>query len=152
LGPVDADSVLLMTRLALLCRKVGEAYHADLRSFGLTYSEYAILHSLRVEGSPYRLSPSRLNDVLALSSGGVTKTIDRLESASLVRRSPDPVDGRRVQVELTPVGHKLAASVFDAGLRKYSETFEHLTRADRRGLVDALGELLDSLNASRSPA
>jgi len=148
LGAVDADTVLLITRIALLCRKVGEAYQADLRGYGLTYSEYAMLHSLRIEGPPHRLSPSRLNEVLALSSGGVTKTVDRLEAAGMVNRVPDPSDGRRVLVELTPDGRKLAASIFDQGLEKYSRTFAHLSPGERRQLVDSLGTILESLDLS----
>jgi len=147
LGDVDEDTVLIMASLARLSRKVGEAYRADLRSFGLTWSEYTVLHTLRIEGSPYRLSPSRLNDVLALSSGGVTKTVDRLEAAGLVRRTPDPSDGRGVQVALTRRGRSLAARIFDAGLSKYSETLDPLGAVGRRRVVEALYAVLDALDA-----
>jgi DNA-binding MarR family transcriptional regulator len=148
LGPVDADTVLLMARLALLSRRVGEAYQEDLRSFGLTYTEYAILHSLRIEGPPHRLSPSALNRVLALSSGGITKTVDRLESAGLVVRGPDPRDGRGVQVELTPRGRERAAQIFDNGVQKYSETFARFDRAELRRAVDALGAILEAFDGA----
>jgi len=139
--------VLIMASLARLSRKVGEAYHADLRSFGLTWSEYTVLHTLRIEGAPHRLSPSRLNEVLALSSGGVTKTIDRLEAAGFVTRTPDPRDGRGVQVGLTPRGRSLAARIFDAGLSKYSETLDSLGATGRRRAVEALHAVLDAFDA-----
>jgi DNA-binding MarR family transcriptional regulator len=148
LGDVDEDTVLIMAWLARLSRSIDEAYLADLRSFGLTYSEYAALHTLRIEGPPYRMSPSRLNRVLSLSSGGVTKTIDRLESAGLVKRMPDPSDGRGVLVELTARGRKMAAHIFDAGLRKYSETLDLLSRSERRRLVASLSTLLDAFDGA----
>jgi hypothetical protein len=34
------------------------------------------------------------NRHLAITPGGLTKSIDRLEAARLVRRAPDPDDGR----------------------------------------------------------
>jgi DNA-binding MarR family transcriptional regulator len=148
LGDVDEDTVLIMASLARLSRKVGEAYHADLRSFGLTYSDYTMLHTLRIGGPPYRLSPSQLNEVLALSSGGVTKTIDRLEAAGFVRRTPDESDGRGVRVGLTPRGRTMAARIFDAGLRKYSETLGPLGAAERRRIVAALRAVLDAFDGA----
>ncbi|MFQ5418011.1 MAG: MarR family winged helix-turn-helix transcriptional regulator, partial [Myxococcota bacterium] len=105
--------------------------------------------SLRIEGPPYRLSPSELNRVLALSSGGITKTVDRLESAGLVVRGPDPRDGRGVQVELTPSGRKRAARVFDRGLTKYSEKFAHFDRAKLSRVVDSLGAILAAFEDAR---
>jgi DNA-binding MarR family transcriptional regulator len=144
LGPVDEDTVLIMAGLARLSRTIDEVYRGDLHSFGLTYSEYTALHTLRIDGPPYRMSPSRINEALALSSGGVSKTIDRLESAGLVRRMPDPDDGRGVLVALTARGRKLAAKIFDAGLAKYTQTIELLSAPERRQLVESLGKLLDA--------
>ena len=140
-----------MAGLARLSQTIQEAYQGDLRAFGLTYSEYTALHTLRVEGAPYRLSPSRLNQVLALSSGGVTKIVDRLESAGLVRRTPDPNDGRGVLVELTARGRRMAARILDAGLRKYAETLDRLSRAERRRLVESLATLLDAFEGGVQP-
>jgi len=151
LGAVDEDTVLIMAWLARLSRTIHEDYRADLHSFGLTYSEYAALHTLRIEGPPYRMSPSRLNEALALSSGGITKTVDRLESAGLVKRTPNPSDGRGVLVGLTSRGRKFAASIFGAGLRKYSETLDRLSRAERRRLVESLSTLHDAFEAAVKP-
>lgn len=150
LGPVDEDTVLIMAGLARLSRTIDEAYRADLHAFGLAVSEYTALHTLRIGGPPYRMSPSRINEALALSSGGVTKTIDRLEAAGFVKRRPDPDDGRGVLVELTPRGRKLAVQIFDAGLLKYSETIERLSAPDRRRLVESLATLLDAFEESTS--
>jgi DNA-binding MarR family transcriptional regulator len=145
LGPVDEDTVLIMAGLARASRTIDEVYRADLSAFGLAYSEYTALHTLRISGPPYRMSPSRINEALALSSGGVTKTIDRLEAAGFVKRGPDPEDGRGVLVELTARGRKMAERIFDAGLLKYSETIGRLSSGERRQLVESLAKLLDAL-------
>ena len=58
------------------------------------------------------MSPSQLAAALGLSSGGMTKAITRLEAAGLVKRIPDPSDGRGVLVELTSRGKQLAFVAF----------------------------------------
>ena len=49
----------------------------------------------------------RLSELMGLTSGAVTRVIDRLEQAGYVRRVPDAADRRRVVVELVP--EKMAA-------------------------------------------
>ena len=49
----------------------------------------------------------RLSELMGLTTGAVTRVIDRLEQAGYVRRVPDPADRRRVIVELVP--EKIAA-------------------------------------------
>ena len=44
----------------------------------------------------------RLSEITGLTSGAVTRVIDRLEQAGYVRRVPDPADRRRVIVEVVP--------------------------------------------------
>jgi DNA-binding MarR family transcriptional regulator len=44
----------------------------------------------------------RLAELMGLTTGAVTRVIDRLEQGGYVRRIPDPADRRRVIVELVP--------------------------------------------------
>ena len=148
MGDADLDVATIMMTLARLSRQVQENYQNDLRTLRTNYSEYAALHALVMAGAPYAMSPSKLNEWVGLSSGGITKTVDRLESAGFVKRMPDPNDGRGVLVELTARGRKMASRIFDAGLRKYSETLERLSRAERRRLVVSLRTLLDAFEGA----
>jgi len=77
---------------------------------GLPLADYLVLGVIR--GAPGgRSAPTAIADELGRTTGGMSLTLDRLEAAGWIRRSPDPADRRRVVVELTPVGRELATSV-----------------------------------------
>lgn len=72
--------------------------------FGLSESDVEALEVLIDSGAA---TAGRLSELMGLTTGAVTRVIDRLEQAGYVRRVPDPTDRRRVIVE--PVPEKLAA-------------------------------------------
>ena len=67
--------------------------------FGLSESDVEAIEVLLDTGAA---TAGRLSELMGLSSGAVTRVIDRLEQAGYVRRVPDPADRRRVVVELVP--------------------------------------------------
>lgn len=67
--------------------------------FGLSESDIEALEVLIDTGSA---TAGALSDVMGLTTGAVTRVIDRLEQAGYVRRIPDPADRRRVIVEIIP--------------------------------------------------
>ena len=73
---------------------------------GLSWGEYVVLAALRRAGPPYQMSPTALYGAVILSSGGITKRLDRLEQAGLVERIPDPADRRGGLVALTDKGRE----------------------------------------------
>src|SRR3954470_18692359 len=72
--------------------------------FGLSESDIEALELLIDAGAA---TAGRLSDLMGLSTGAVTRVIDRLEQSGYVRRVPDPADRRRVIVEVVP--EKVAA-------------------------------------------
>lgn len=72
--------------------------------FGLSESDVEALEVLLDSGAA---TAGRLSELMGLTSGAVTRVIDRLEQAGYVRRVPDAADRRRVVVELVP--EKMAA-------------------------------------------
>jgi DNA-binding MarR family transcriptional regulator len=67
--------------------------------FGLSESDIETLEALIEMGAS---TAGRLADLTGLTSGAVTRVIDRLEQSGYVRRVPDPTDRRRVIVEVVP--------------------------------------------------
>jgi DNA-binding MarR family transcriptional regulator len=119
-----------ITRLARLDVLLSSFQQNCLAPHGLVMSDFMVLASLRRLGAPYQASPSELYNVLERSSGGMTKMIKRLEAMGLVKRLPDPNDGRSSLVCLTA-----------KGIRMHEKAF-HI-------FVDSSHELLDGLPAKR---
>ena len=148
LAGADPATVLVMMWAGRLSKRVEAFYQRVLRPHGLQYSDYALLSLLRFSGS---MSPKSLNRFLAITSGGLTKSIDRLEAGRLVRRTPDPDDGRGRLVVLTKKGERLVGQVFDADVEAHESLFRGLSGSDRKRIATALRELLDAFEDSAGP-
>lgn len=91
----------------------------------------------------------RVHDIaraLAITVGGTSQAVDRLEAAGQCLRRPNPLDRRSSILELTPAGQELlkrAGAVFDQEL----ETFLHAPLSER-----SLGQLAAALAAVRGAA
>src|SRR2546429_9536726 len=75
--------------------------------FGLSESDIETLETLIDMGAS---TAGRLSELTGLTSGAVTRVIDRLEQAGYVRRVPDPADRLRVTVEGVPEKRAAATS------------------------------------------
>ena len=66
---------------------------------GLSESDIDALELLIDTGAA---TAGKLSEVMGLTSGAVTRVVDRLEQAGYVRRVTDPADRRRVVIEVVP--------------------------------------------------
>jgi DNA-binding MarR family transcriptional regulator len=80
---------------------------AMLRPFGITFSRYEAL-VLLVHSHEGSLPLSKIGERLQVHATSVTNVIDRLEAAGLVRREPNPRDGRGTLAVITDEGRKVA--------------------------------------------
>jgi DNA-binding MarR family transcriptional regulator len=108
----DVTPLPPLVRLARLGVLLEAFQHEVLAPFELTPADYGVLALLRRAGPPYELTPSQLTSNLRRSSGGITKMVSRLEARGLVRRTPDPDDGRGCRVRLTRTGQAIQERVF----------------------------------------
>ncbi|MFC6882659.1 MULTISPECIES: MarR family winged helix-turn-helix transcriptional regulator [Actinomadura] len=112
------------------------------RRVGLRHAAFEVLLRLSDAGDDRPRSMGRLAEELILTSGGMTRLIDRMEAAGLVRRQAAEGDRRRQMVGLTAEGRRK----LDEGRRVHSETLRAhfaapLTSAQRTALADALASL-----------
>ncbi len=139
---VDTGALPPLVRLARLSLLLDAFESEVLGPFDLARSDYGVLAMLRRAGRPYELSPSELTNELDRSSGGMTKILKRLEEAGLVRRLPDPDDGRGSLVSLTRPGLELQDRVFHAFLAASQDLLAPLSAAKLRDTDRALRVLL----------
>ncbi len=99
-----------------------------------------------------RLTMGSLAEQVSLTTGGVTRLIDRMESAGLVARVPCPTDRRVAYAALTDAGRaKLdeAAPVHAANLRAVFAAFSDEERRTLDTLLDRLRAVDPDLAAGR---
>ncbi|MDQ2796480.1 MAG: MarR family transcriptional regulator [Actinomycetota bacterium] len=80
---------------------------AMLRPLGITFSRYETL-VLLVHSHNGALPLSKIGERLQVHATSVTNVIDRLEAAALVRREPNPRDGRGTLAVITDEGRDVA--------------------------------------------
>jgi DNA-binding MarR family transcriptional regulator len=101
---IDVAPLEVLSRVTRLARHLDIARRAAFDRHHLESGEFDVLAALRRAGHPYALSPGQLAAETLVTSGTTTNRIDRLERDGLVRRAPDPLDRRGVQVTLTAAG------------------------------------------------
>jgi DNA-binding MarR family transcriptional regulator len=135
-----------MARLVALQLVAGQQLESVTADHGLALGDYLVLAVIR--RSPDGVcAPSTVCEVLRRASGGMTLTLDRLESAGWLSRAPDPSDRRRVLLRLTPSGHRLAVSTNEA-LHAWEQSISG--RRQLRPIVDGIDDLLDLLEPGRT--
>ena len=80
-------------------------FHTALKKLGVRESEWRVLATLS-HSSGMRLS--ELERHVAILQSTLSRTISRLEAKGWVEARKDPVDGRALQLVLTPAGQVLA--------------------------------------------
>jgi DNA-binding MarR family transcriptional regulator len=109
---------------------------------GLGNGDFDVLATLRRAGAPYRLTPGELTATMMVTSGAVTKRIDRLERAGLVTREVSAADGRGRLIQLTPRGRVLTDDLVVRHWANEDRLIGALTAAERRTMAGLLRKLL----------
>jgi DNA-binding MarR family transcriptional regulator len=150
LAPDTEPASLLVTLwLSRLGRLLEVALESVVRQRGLAASEFRVLATLLLTGPPHQMSPTRLNDIVVVTSGGMTKAVTRLVELGLVERRPDPTDGRAQLVRLTDGGRRTAAELVDDLVAEVRRRTDALGPDGRRRVAAMLGDLLGVFDDGR---
>jgi DNA-binding MarR family transcriptional regulator len=106
--------------------------------FGLSESDIETLEQLMDMGAT---TAGKLSEITGLTSGAVTRVIDRLEQSGYVRRVPDPADRRRVIVEVVPEKIAAVQSTLDRVTDKGAEEIGRYTDAQLALIADFLTKM-----------
>ena len=107
---------------------------------GLTMSRYDVLIQLDMAGG--RLGLSELASTVVLSPSGLSKLLDRMQEAGLIRREPDPRDARSTYAQITPRGRSLVRRARDSHHRWLQQAFgDALDDRDVADLTRIMGRI-----------
>jgi DNA-binding MarR family transcriptional regulator len=148
---LDVAPLEILSRVTRLARYLDRARSAAFARHELETWEFDVLAALRRSGAPYRLSPGQLVAQTMVTSGTMTNRIDRLAGRGLVRRRPDPADGRGVMVQLEDSGRRLADAALADLLQIERTVLSVLDPGQHDHLSGLLRELLTSLELPVSP-
>lgn len=112
---------------------------------GLGEGEFDVLAALRRRGAPFELAPGELARHTMVTTGAMTKRIDRLEAAGLVHRRRSDADRRSRVVALSAAGIELIDVAFAAHVRNEQRLLEALSAEQRASLEDVLRHWLEQL-------
>lgn len=132
-------------RVMRLARYLEQRREEQLAEFGLTLPDFDMLATMRRKRAAVQpINVREFQRSLMLSSGGTTKRLDRLESAGLIERRPDPDDRRGVLIALTPAGEALIDVALPALLTTEAAFVEAAIPSDaaRSEVEDGLRRLL----------
>ena len=107
-------------------------------------AQYDVLLELNAAPSR-RLRMQQLADRVVLSRSRVSRVVDEMERAGLVRREPDPDDKRAAFAVITDDGRaalRKAAPVYLQGIEE--EFLSHLAAGERKSLERSLRKVLEA--------
>jgi DNA-binding MarR family transcriptional regulator len=148
-APFDERAESIITRIQLLARHVTHAKDRALIEVGLQGFEFETLHRLVSRAAPWRATPSELAAELMISPAGITGRLDTLEDAGLVRRLRSAQDRRRVDVELTELGHARWLAAMKLRGTAEDGMVEPLDHAEQDALIALLKRMLVQVESGR---
>ncbi len=137
---LDAWRSLLRGQALLIEEVERRLAAADLPPLGW----YDVLTALDKAGG--RLRIHELADAVILSRSGLTRLLDRLEAAGLLRREPCEDDRRGSYAVITPAGRRMLKRMWPVYERALAEHFApHVGAGEARALRSALERVTDSV-------
>lgn len=141
----DMDLALFSMAITVVGQLIErEASRSFKDNFDLSPSEVRIIMVLRRAAPGERLRPTDLFKRLLVTSGAMTKQINRLESHGLISRSKIPGTDRGFYVKLTAKGRKTVDKCIDTAnvLPMARDVFYSLPTSDRKSLLSLLRQLV----------
>jgi DNA-binding MarR family transcriptional regulator len=142
---IDDERLLLMGLVMRSHRHLVSLLGHELeQAVGIPLVWFDVL--IKIGGAPEgRLTMSKLSTDIALTTGGVTRLVDRMVEAGLVARQNCPSDRRSVHVVLTAEGQAMLHRALAAQLEGIDRhLWAPLDQADRAALGVALSKLLST--------
>lgn len=129
----------LINRTARLLIRVADA---RLKALGVAAGQIPVLAALK-DGSTH--SQTSLARLACVEQPTMASTLSRMERDGLIRREPDPADGRSSLISLTPAALAKLPDVADVLARCGKEALAGFDEAERGLLADLLLRIIANL-------
>ena len=143
---LDVSPVGVIGRLHRVADRLRDELVALYRRYGLGEGEFDVLATLRRTGAPYELAPGELAAHTMVTTGAVSKRLDRLEAMGLVQRRSSARDGRGRVVGLTDEGIAAIDEAFAAHVRNEARLLAGLDPEQRAQLAGLLKTWMRALD------
>jgi DNA-binding MarR family transcriptional regulator len=128
----------LLGRLGSLASR---SWTTFLTAHGLTQSQYSVLVVLKEQGP---MGQQQLARLVAVDARNTVPVLDTLAAKGLIKRQPDPADGRRRTIILTADGTTLADTIAAVAASGQDDFLGALDDHDREHLNDLLQRLYNA--------
>ncbi|MGH4031490.1 MarR family winged helix-turn-helix transcriptional regulator [Actinomycetota bacterium Odt1-20B] len=148
---VDVRPQAVIGRLHRLAGLLTDQLCLVYRRHGLSEGEFDCLAALRRAGEPFERAPGELAAHTMVTTGAMTKRIDRLERAGLVTRRRSTADGRGRVVALTSAGRDLIDRAFTEHMHNERRLLDALEADEARELERLLTAWLARVEPPAAP-
>ncbi|MEV5970365.1 MarR family transcriptional regulator [Streptomyces sp. NPDC051921] len=148
---VDTTPQGVIGRLHRLADRLTEELGLVYGRHGLGEGEFDVLCALRRAGEPYERAPGELAAHTMVTTGAMTKRVDRLERAGLVTRRRSDDDQRGRIVALTTPGREVIDRAFTDHMRNEHRLLGLLTPAEAASLETLLTTWLSRMEQPPTP-
>lgn len=139
---LDVSPQAVIGRLHRIANHLTDELTVVYRRHGLGEGDFDVLAALRRAGDPYERTPGELAGATMVTTGAMTKRLDRLESAGWVTRRVSDRDGRGRVVALTPAGRDLIDRAFTDHISNEHRLLEALSSDEREQLESVFARWL----------
>jgi DNA-binding MarR family transcriptional regulator len=151
---LDLGDFLLAILVMRLGRQVDDKYDRLCRErYKISGADMRVLFALRRAGKPFARRPTDLFRALLVTSGAITKQVDRLINLGfVVRETENSEDNARFRIQLTPAGLRICNQATEL-LGKQSPLrpgLAGLTRSEVATLERLLPKILSGLEAAEA--
>ena len=146
---LDPGPMLVVGRIHRLGQLLDVALRPTFADAGLGPGDFDVLAALRRTGPPYQRTAGDLREALMVTSGAITKQVDRLAARQLVTRENHPDDARVRLVRLTDAGVTLVDELIVVHLDTERRLLSGLSPAQRDQLAEGLAALAHDLESGR---
>jgi DNA-binding MarR family transcriptional regulator len=141
---LDTWPYRILAPAGLLSRELTRALAPTLAKLNINDGDFELLSLIRRAGPPFESSPTELSRALNMTTGAMTRRLDRTEAAKYIVRVRSGSDRRGIVIRLTEAGRRVVDDAVDQTLACLAIVLES-ARGRTAEFEDIIGTILTGL-------